>query len=164
MQNSILMFTLSFFDSKIPFLGKLGPKAHNCPFKLKFGTQANSNMQNSMAVFTFSVLDKKHSFLGKFGLKNQSFKFILKLDTQTNSNMQNSMVPFIFSILDRTQIFWGANLLQKVKIASLSLNLVPRLIRICQIQWWCSRSLFYTGNTLFDKRRAIIVHATGQRV
>ena len=75
------MFTLSFFDWKIPFLGKLGPKAHNCPFKLKFGTQTNSNMQNSMAVFTFSVLDKKHSFLGKFGLKNQSFKFILKLDT-----------------------------------------------------------------------------------
>ena len=39
--------------------------------------------------------------------------------------------------------------MQKVKIVSLSWNLVPRLIRICRIQWCCSLSLVWTQNTLF---------------
>ena len=51
--------------------------------------------------------------------------------------MQNSMVVFIFTVLDRKHTFL-VNLVQKIKIVSLSWNLVPRLIRICRIQWWCS--------------------------
>ena len=45
------------------------------------------------------------------------------------------------SVFDRKHPFW-ANLVQKVKIVSLSWNLVPRLIRICRIQWCCSVFLF----------------------
>ena len=42
-----------------------------------------------------------------------------------------------------------ANLVQKIKDVSLSWNLVPTVIRICRIQWWCSLFLFYTENTFF---------------
>ena len=62
MQNSVVMFTLSIFDWKIPFLGKFGPKTQNCQFKLKFGILTNSNMQNSVVMFTLSVFDWKYPF------------------------------------------------------------------------------------------------------
>ena len=50
--------------------------------------------------------------------------------------MQISMVVFTFSVLelDREYPFW-ANLVKKIKIVSLTLNLTPRLIRICRIKW-----------------------------
>ena len=44
--------------------------------------------------------------------------------------------------------FW-VNLIPKLKIVSLSWNLVLRLIRICITPWWCSFFLFLTGNTFF---------------
>ena len=44
------------FRRETTFLGKFGLKNKNCQFKLKFGTQTNSNAQNSIALFTFSVL------------------------------------------------------------------------------------------------------------
>ena len=37
----------------------------------------------------------------------------------------------------------------KIKIVSLSWNLVPRPIRICRIQWWCSLFLPSTRNNPF---------------
>ena len=46
-----------------------------------------------------------------------------------------------FFCLDWKQPFW-ANVVQKIKIVSLSRNLVPKLIRICRIQWWYSLFLF----------------------
>ena len=61
--------------------------------------------------------------------------------------MQNSMVVFTFSVLDQKNPF-RANLVQKIKIVSLSWNLVQNLIRICRIQWWCSLFLFLTINIL----------------
>ena len=67
-----------------------------------------------------------------FGPKNQNYQFKLKFGTYTNSNMQNSMVIFTFSVFDRKYSFW-ANLVQKVKIISLSWNLLSRLIPICRI-------------------------------
>ena len=39
-------------------------------FKLKFGTETNSNMYNSMVMFIFFNFRSKISFLGKFGPKN----------------------------------------------------------------------------------------------
>ena len=47
-------------------------------------------------------------------------------------------------------LFW-VNLVQKLKIISLSWNFVPRLIQICRIPWWCSLFLFSTGNTFLGK-------------
>ena len=40
-----------------------------------------------------------------------------------------------FSVSNRKYLFWE-NLVQNIKIVSLSWNLVPRLIRICGPQWW----------------------------
>ena len=54
--------------------------------------------------------------------------------------MQNSIV-ITFFVLDRKHPFW-ANLVQKIKIVSLSRNLVPRIIRICRNQLHCSLSSF----------------------
>ena len=89
-------------------------------------------------------------FLGKFGPKNQNDQFKVKLDTWTYSNMQNSMVMFTFFVFDRKYLFW-ANLVQNVKIISLSRNLVPILIRICKIQWCCWLFSFLTKNVLFGQ-------------
>ena len=51
--------------------------------------------------------------------------------------MQNSMMLFIFSIFEWKYPF-RANLVQKIKIVTLSWNLVSTLTRTCRIQWWCS--------------------------
>ena len=58
------------------------------------------------------------------------------------------MVVFTLSVLDRKHPFW-VNLVQKIKIVSLIRSLIPRLIRICRILWWCSLFLFYTEITIF---------------
>ena len=91
-------------------------------------------MQNSLVLFTFSVLEQKYPFWANLTPKKSSCQFKLKFGTQTNSSFQNSAGVFSFSVLDWKHSFW-ANLVQIVKIISLSLNLVPRLIRICRIQW-----------------------------
>ena len=57
--------------------------------------------------------------------------------------MQSSMMLFTFFVFYREYPFC-ANLVQNVKIISLSWNLAPRLIRICKFQWWCS--LFFVFN------------------
>ena len=67
MQNSMVMFTFSFF--RFRFLGKFGPKNQSCQFKLKFGTKTNLNMQSSMVVFTFAVLDRKYLFWANLNQK-----------------------------------------------------------------------------------------------
>ena len=60
------------------------------------------------------------------------------------------MVRFILSALDWKYLFW-ANLDQKIKIVSLSGNLVLRLIPICRIQWGCSLFLLLILNTIFGQ-------------
>ena len=64
--------------------------------------------------------------------------------------MQNSMILFTFFVFDRKCPFW-ANLVQIVNIVSLRWNLIPRLIRICRVQWCSSLFSFLTGNTLFGQ-------------
>ena len=130
---------------------KFGPKNQYCQSELKFGTYTNLNMQNSMVVFTFSMFNRKYLFWGKFGPRNQSCQLELKFGIQTNSNMHTSMMMLTFSVFEQKYPFW-TNLFQKTKIFSLSWNLVPRLIRICTIQWWCSLFLFQTGNTIFGSK------------
>ena len=57
------------------------------------------------------------------------------------------------SVFNWKYLFW-VNLVQKLKIISLSWNFVPRLIQICRIPWWCSFFLFLTGNTPLDRNLA----------
>ena len=49
---------------------------------------------------------------------------------------------FTSPVFDWTYSFW-ANFVPKIKIVSLSWNLVTRLLQICRTQWWCSPFLFY---------------------
>ena len=51
--------------------------------------------------------------------------------------------------------FWG-NLGQKIEIVILGLNLAPRLIRICRIQWCCSLFPFSTCNICSDNPFGIL--------
>ena len=64
--------------------------------------------------------------------------------------MQNSMMLFTFFVFEWKYLYC-ANLVQKVTIISWSWNLVPRLIRICWIQWCCSVFSFLTGNSLLGQ-------------
>ena len=63
---------LFVFDGKFSFytgntlFGQIWSKYRNCQFKLKFGTQSNSNIQNSVVVLTFSVLARNHPFFLHF--------------------------------------------------------------------------------------------------
>ena len=88
--------------------------------------------------------------MGKFSPKHQNYHFKLKFGTYSNSRMQNSTVMFILPVFDWKYAFW-ANFVQKIKIITLSWNLVPTLIRACRIQWWCSFFLFLIGNTFLGK-------------
>ena len=89
----------------------------------------------------FFVLDQKHTFWANLAPKFQNCLFKLKFRTSTNSNMQKSMALFNFSALDQKHHL-GVNLVQKIKLVSLSWNLVPRLIPTCRIQWRCSLFCF----------------------
>ena len=85
------------FQQKMPFLGKFAPNVQYCQFKVKLGTQTNSNMQNSMMLFTFFVCDRKCCFWTNLPklirictcLKRGS-QFKLKFGTQTNWNCKAS--------------------------------------------------------------------------
>ena len=73
-------------------------------------------------------------FLSKFGQRKiKTVSVSWKFGSYTNSNMQSSTVVLAFSVLDQKHPFW-ATLDQKIKIDTLSCNLVPRLIGICRIQ------------------------------
>ena len=121
---------------EIPFLGIFDPRKQNFQFKQKFGTKNNCNMQNSIVHFFCFPLEIP--FLSKFDPKNKDCQFKLKFGTYTNSNMENSMLMFTFFVFKRKYSFW-ANLVPKFKIDCLKWNLVPRLIRIFTIKWWCLR-------------------------
>ena len=54
------------------------------------------------------------------------------------------------SVFNWKYLFW-VNLVQKLKIISLSWNFVPRLIQICEIPRRCSLFLFSTGNNFLGK-------------
>ena len=82
-----------------------------------------------------SAFDWKYPFLGKFSTKIQNCLFKIKFDTYTNPNMQNSVVVFILSTLYWKYPFW-ADSVEKVKIVSVSSNLVFRLNQISKIRWW----------------------------
>ena len=70
-------------------------------------------------------------FLGKFGPKIKNCQLKLKFCTETNSNMQNAMVMLTFSFFNEKYPF-GAKVGQKIKIFSLSWNVLPRINWVCK--------------------------------
>ena len=127
------------------------------------------NSMNSILIFIFSLFvllffffflcfrsDKRTNpffanFLQKIKVVSLSVNSVIL--NKVNSTMQNSMVIFNFLLLflwDWKYRFWE-NLVQKIKIASWSWNLVIRLTQISKIQWWWSFFLLFIGNTLFGQ-------------
>ena len=72
-------------------------------------------------------------FLGKFCPENSNYLYKLKFCTKYNLRMLNLMVMFTFSVSDWKHLF-GANLSQKFKFVCMWLNLVYRIIQICEIR------------------------------
>ena len=60
---TMMMFTFFVLDWKNPFWSILGSKIQNCLFKVKFGTETNSNMRFWPEI----------TFLGKFKPKNEFY-------------------------------------------------------------------------------------------
>ena len=55
-----------------------------------------------------------------------------------------------FADFRREYPFWP-NLVQKIKVVSLSWNLVLRIISICRIQWWCGDFLLSAEISFLNK-------------
>ena len=121
--------SLFLFIPEILFLRKFGPKNEDWQFKLKFGTQNNSNMQYSMTMLTLSVLDWKCSFGGNLVQKVKIVSLSWILVSNLIRILQNSMMLFTFSIFNQKYPFC-ANMVEKLKVSSLSWSLIPRLIRL----------------------------------
>ena len=96
------------------------------------------------------ILDLRYPFWASLVQKNQNCQFKLKFGSQTDMNSQDSKDNVGFSSSDRKCLFW-ANLVPKIKIISLSRNLIPILIGICRIQWCCSICLFRPASFFVQK-------------
>ena len=85
-----------------------------------------------------------NTFLGKFGPKNQTCQFELKFGTRLIwiCRIMQKICGVHFFCFGREKPFLGKSY-KKIKIVSLSWFLVPRLIWICGIHWWCSLFLFW---------------------
>ena len=83
-------------------------------------------------------------------IKIVSLSWNLALDFFEYAELCKEYVVFTFSVLDQKTPFW-ANLVFKIKIVSLSGNLVPRPIWICIIQWWCSLFSVFDRKYLFGE-------------
>ena len=90
------------------------------------------------------------TFLGKLGPKNQNCQFELKFRTRLIwiCRIMLKICGVHFSYF-RPEKSFSTNLVKKIKIASLSCNLVSRLIWINRIQWWCLLFLFLIMNVFF---------------
>ena len=93
-------------------------------------------MQNSLVMFTYSAFDQKYPLWANLvGEKNK----IVSLNCSLISTL---IWIFIFQCLCSLFLFFFSrntpwvNLVQKIKIVSLSWNLVSRLIQISKIQKW----------------------------
>ena len=126
------------------FLGKYGPKNQKFCFKLKLSTLPYLDMQVSVVMFTFSIFDRKYSFWSKKIKIVSSISWYL-----VPRRIWICKIPWWCSLFCfRTEIPFLGKFSLKIKIVSLSWNLVHQM---CRIQWWCSILLFWTGNVLFGQ-------------
>ena len=142
MQNSMMMLTFSVFHQKNPFRVNFVQKI-SLSWNLVSRLIRICRIQWWCSLFLFMT---GNTLSGEKKTKLASWSW--NLVTRSNSNMHDSVVQFTFSVFARKYPF-SANFVWKIKIVILSWNLVPRLIRICRIQLWCSFFLFLTRNTLF---------------
>ena len=102
----MVVFTFFYLRPEIFFLGKFGQKSQNCPFKLKFGSQNNSNMVACTCVIIFCFTPEKQ-FWDIFGPKLRNCLSEAKFCFSANSNMQNLIVILTFHFQTGTTFFSG---------------------------------------------------------
>ena len=121
-----------------------------------------------MAICTV-LFEKLYTLLGWKELKRQditnfSFKMFKIMRSLRSSKCLKTTVELTFttqkanacspwtacSVFDWKYLFW-VNLVQKLRIISLSWNFVPRQIQICRIPWWYSLFRFWSGFTFLGK-------------
>ena len=126
--------------------------------KLKFRSKFNHGYLHSAvwkALYSFKIKRDQEArqpiFLSKKMRSLRSSKCLKTVELTFTAQKLNTCSPWTAcSLFDWKYLFW-VNLIQKLKIISLSWNFVPRLIQICRIPWWCSLFLFSTGNTVLGK-------------
>ena len=123
MHNLMVMLTFPFFYPKYPFWAKFVQK--NKIFSLSWNLLPRLIRICTIQYWCSLCLRLGIPFLGKFGPKGQNCQFKLKFGFK--SAKFNS--EFTLSVFNRKYLFW-TNLAQKIKIISLSWNLVLRLIRV----------------------------------
>ena len=138
------MDCLFCFRLEIPFLGKIGPRLISLGWNFVSRLIQICRIPWSCSLFLFMT---GNIFLGKFGPKNQNCQFELKFRTRLIwicTIMQKICGLYFFCFRPEKPFLDKSG--QKIKIASLSWNLVPRLIWISEIQSWSSIFLFLTIN------------------
>ena len=140
--------------------------------KLKFRSKCNHDFTNYgylhsavwKALYNFKIKRAQEERDSIFKWDKFSFKMFKIIRSLRSSKCLKTTVELTFttqkanacspwtacSVFSWKCLFW-VNLVQKLKIISLSWNFVPRLIQICRIPWWCSLFLFSTGNTFLGK-------------
>ena len=113
--------------------------------KLKFRSKFNHGFTNHGYLHS-TVWKANYSFkMFKIMRSLRSLK-CLKTTVEITFTKQkaNACSPWtwtVCSIFDWKYLFW-VNLVQKLKIISLTWKFVTRIIQICRIPWWCSLFLF----------------------
>ena len=127
------------FKPEIPSLSKFGPK-------IKIISLSWNLVPRLIQIYRiqwwcpFFLFSTGNTLFGQTCPKILNCQFKLKIG-QIDLIMQKSVLVFTFVVLDQKYHF-SANFVQKIKIASLSWNLVLRLIQVCKIQSWCWLFLF----------------------
>ena len=124
MQNAMLVSIFRLWSKIGLNMYKFGPINRSCQFKLKIGTQTNSNMKNSKVMFIFFCFRPEVYFFLELYSKNQNCLLKLKFRIQINLNKQNSMEIFMFLV---PKYSFCVNLIQKFKRVILRQNLLPTL-------------------------------------
>ena len=124
----------------------------NCPaklksnLKLKFRSKFNHGFTNHGYLHS-AIWKAFHNFETKRAQEARHNHFFYQI-------VKNNEIFEIFKMLalfSTGNTFFWVNLVQKLKIVSLSSNFVSRLIKIYTFPWWCSLFLFSTGNTFLGK-------------
>ena len=147
-----------FFRPEILVLAKFGPKIKILTLSWNL-THMLIWVCRSQGDVHFFIFDQKYPLLVNLVQKNKVNSLSINLLDYCNLSMQDLVVMFSFSVFiqkylvrkiwrihwycsllfhfDWTYLFW-ANFVKKVKIVKLGRSLIPRLIWICRIKWWCS--------------------------
>ena len=132
--------------------------------KLKFRSKFKHDYLHSVvwkALYNFKIKRAQEARHNQFFFQNVQNNEIFDIFKMFKNNswinvyyttfLCNACSPWTAcSAFNWKNLLW-VNLVQKLKVISLSWSFVPRLIQICRIPWWCSLFMLSTGNTFLAK-------------